>query len=79
MSDPIVLFVRRGAERRFEALKRKTSSLDVKVVWDRREQPRRTAAVAAIGERRRSDRRQPASATWQLADFCVAVPTRDEE
>lgn len=79
MSDPIVLFVRRGAERRFEALKRKTSSLDVKVVWDRREQPRRTSAVAAIQERRRSDRRQPASTTWQLADFSVAVPSREEE
>jgi hypothetical protein len=79
MSEPIVLFVRRGAERRFEALKRKTSQLDVQVVWDRRERARRAASTDITPNRRKSDRRQPASATWQIADFSVAVPSSDKE
>jgi hypothetical protein len=79
MSEPIVLFVRRGAERRFAALESKTAKMDVKVVWDRRERPRRTANTESVQERRRADRRQPASSTWQLADFCVAVPTSSKK
>ena len=79
MSEPIVLFVRRGAERRFAALERQTSKLDVKVVWDRRERPRRTTNAESANERRRGERRQAASSTWQLADFCVAVPSSSKK
>lgn len=79
MSDPIVLVVRRGAERRFEALKNRTSQLNVEIVWDRRERPRRAQAAAAVPDRRRAERRRNASDTWEIADFCVAVPPRSEK
>jgi hypothetical protein len=80
MSEPIVLVVRRGALRRYDALKRKASDLQqVEVIWDRREQSRRRAASAPEAERRVADRRQPSSFTWKTADFVVAVPSRRGE
>jgi hypothetical protein len=79
MGEPIVLVVRRGADRRFEALKNQTAQLDVKIVWDRRERARRRQNDTPQPERRRGDRRQPQSCTWDLADFCVAVPSRSTE
>ena len=73
-ADPILLIVRRGAHRRFAALKNKTSHLDVKVIWDRREQTRRQAIGDMQHEQRASERRSPQAASWQLADFTVSVP-----
>jgi hypothetical protein len=73
MSDSIVLFVRRGSVRRYEALKEKSRGLQVEVAWDRREGPRRKAQVSPVAERRRSDRRQSSSTTWEMADFSVGV------
>jgi hypothetical protein len=75
MSDPIVLVVKRGALRRFDALTRQTAQMQVQVIWDRRSRPRRVATVASDQERRRADRRQRSSYTWQAADFVVAVPS----
>ena len=72
--DPILLIVRRGARRRFAALKRKTSHLDVKVIWDRRARTRRQAAGDMQREQRTCDRRSRSSPSWQLADFAVSVP-----
>ena len=76
MGEPIVLVVRRGADRRYEALKNQAAKLDVKIVWDRREGSRRRRTDTPMPDRRRGERRQPASTTWDLADFCVAVPSR---
>ena len=76
MGEPIVLVVRRGADRRFEALKDQAAKLDVKVVWDRREGARRRQNETPTPDRRQGDRRQPTSPTWDLADFCVAVRSR---
>jgi hypothetical protein len=73
--DPILLIVRRGAQRRFEALERKTSHLDVKVIWDRRQRNQRQSIGVVQKEQRVSDRRShSAPPSWQLADFTVAVP-----
>jgi hypothetical protein len=74
------LFVRRGAEQRFAKLKEKTAELDVVVTWDRRENDRRTAEKSVKGDRRKTDRRQDPSFTWEMADFAVVVdsaPTED--
>jgi hypothetical protein len=70
------MIVRRGANPRFEALKRKTKHLNVQVVWDRREGDRRHDTVAAIeNERRLENRRRKPPFTWDVADFVVVVPT----
>ena len=80
MSDPILLVVKRGALRRFDALKRQTSQMQVEVIWDRRARPRRVAESAASPpERRQADRRQRDPFTWQAADFVVAVPDESNE
>ena len=76
MSEPIVLVVNRGAQKRFEALKRQTSNLQVEVIWDRRSRARRSATATVTTERRSKDRRQPETFTWNTADFTVAVPVR---
>jgi hypothetical protein len=79
-SRAVRLFVRRGAEQRFEKLKQKTAELDVVVSWDRRENERRTAPKSVKGERRKQDRRQQPSFTWEMADFAVVVdsaPTKE--
>jgi hypothetical protein len=77
--DPVEIVVRRGATRRFNALKTKTSALPVVVAWDRREADRRalvqrSAHVEVPRNRRASDRRQAPPFTWELADFVVVAP-----
>jgi hypothetical protein len=79
MADPILLVVKRGALRRFDALKRQTSKLQVEVIWDRRARARRVAETTSTPERRKSDRRQRNAYTWQAAEFVVAVPPKPED
>jgi hypothetical protein len=79
MSDPILLVVKRGAARRFDALKQQTSQMQVEVIWDRRARARRVANTASTPERRSGDRRQRNPFTWQAAEFVVAVPTRPDK
>jgi hypothetical protein len=74
---PIQMVVRRGALRRFESLKEQTAELPVVVTWDRRTSDRRKAQADIAGERRRDDRRQAPSFTWDLADFVVVEPTEN--
>ncbi len=76
---PVRLIVRRGAVRRFDALKRKTSTLDVEVSWDRREAERRTASDNVPADRRKRERRGTPPFTWDLADFAVVIdsPSND--
>ena len=70
------LVVRRGALRRFDALKRETAGLPVNVTWDRRKDDRRSSSDEVPGERRKTDRRQKPSFTWDLAEFVVVPPVR---
>jgi hypothetical protein len=73
MSEPkrIRMVVRRGAVRRFEALREKTANLPVIVSWDRRQQDRRLVDGDIARDRRRTERRQEPAFTWDLADFVV--------
>ena len=74
-TEPIAeIIVRRGALRRFDALKRKTADLPVVVTWDRRVEDRRASSTAVEGERRKSDRRAKPPFTWELSDFVVVAP-----
>ena len=77
----IEIVVRRGAMRRFDALKTRTSELPVVVTWDRRTDQRRDAAAAAAvkRDRRESDRRRKPPFTWDLADFVVVEPTKRQK
>jgi hypothetical protein len=69
--DRMIILVRRGALRRFDALTQKTTELPVLISWDRRRNERRRTTAAETVERRRADRRQAAPFTWELADFVV--------
>jgi hypothetical protein len=78
-SQPVRLFVRRGADKRFQELKEKTADLDVVVSWDRREGERRSTPVPVSGERRKQDRRRQPGFTWDTADFAVVVSSASKE
>ena len=74
--NAIEIVVRRGAMRRFDALKTRTSELPVVVTWDRRDTDRRgsKASMQVPRDRRATDRRQDPPFTWELADFVVVPP-----
>ena len=76
--EPLEIVVRRGALRRFDALKTKTGELPVVVRWDRRTDDRRNdkGDRAAKPEQRYADRRRKPPFTWDLADFVVVEPTK---
>ena len=65
----VKLFVRRGAQRRFQKLKEKTADLPVEVSWDRRVSDRRSGSVHTGPDRREHDRRQKPPFTWDVSDF----------
>jgi hypothetical protein len=74
-SPPIRMFVRRGALKRFDDLKKKTAHLQVEVLWDRREdENRRQEPCLSDSERRLRDRRGAPPFTWNVADFVVVTP-----
>jgi len=76
--DAIEIVVRRGAMRRFDALKTRTSELPVVVTWDRRTDERRDGDEMADGNRkgRQAERRRKPPFTWELADFVVVEPKK---
>jgi hypothetical protein len=76
--DSIEIVVRRGAIRRFDALKTRTSELPVVVTWDRRTNERRDEGEtpAAKSNRRQAERRRKPPFTWDLADFVVVEPVK---
>jgi hypothetical protein len=81
--EPLEIVVRRGAVRRFDALKTQTSDLPVVVTWDRRKADRRDSTALAHQmdvprDRRAADRRQEPPFTWELADFVVVAPTSEQ-
>ena len=75
---PIEIVVRRGAMRRFDALKTRTTELPVVVTWDRRTDQRRDTDARAdvTRDRRQGDRRKTPPFTWDVADFVVVEPTK---
>ena len=77
-TKPIRMVVRRGALRRFESLKRQTAHLPVVVSWDRRQRDRRRIDDDIARDRRRSERRQEPSFTWDLADFVVVEESKSD-
>jgi len=77
-SSAVEIVVRRGAARRFDALKNQTTELPVVVSWDRRATDRRRAPADVSRDRRNSDRRQRPPFTWDVADFVVVCPTPSE-
>jgi len=76
--EAIEIVVRRGAIRRFDALKTRTSELPVVVTWDRRTDERRgnAASTDRNRNRRETERRRTPPFTWDLADFVVVEPER---
>lgn len=76
--ERIEIVVRRGAIRRFDALKTRTSELPVVVTWDRRTDDRRDEGDAndAKRHRRQAERRRKPPFTWDLADFVVVEPAK---
>src|SRR5262249_34437032 len=75
------ILVRRGAQRRFEALKDQTAELPVVISWDRRRADRRikqNPAMQVPRDRRGADRRQTPPFTWELADFVVVCPPQGQ-
>jgi hypothetical protein len=72
-STSVTLVVRRGATRRFRALKQKTADLQVSVSWDRRKIERRDGQIPTDIERRKTDRRKQPPFTWETADFVVVA------
>ena len=82
--EPLEIVVRRGAMRRFDALKTRTSELPVVVTWDRRKADRRDSKALAHQmdvprDRRATDRRQTPPFTWDLADFVVVPPAAGQK
>lgn len=76
---PVRIFVKIGALKRFDALKRKTADLPVVVSWDRRRGERRDEAGSAERGRRAEDRRRNPPFTWELADFVVVEDPAGEQ
>jgi hypothetical protein len=76
--DRIEIVVRRGAIRRFDALKTRTSELPVVVTWDRRTDQHRDDGdgTSAKRNRRQTERRRRPPFTWDLADFVVVEPAK---
>jgi hypothetical protein len=73
----IEIVVRRGAMRRFDSLKTRTSDLPVVVTWDRRTDERRDAGHSSTVKRNRrhAERRRKPPFTWDVADFVVVEST----
>lgn len=80
-AQAIEIVVRRGALKRFDALKTKTGELPVVVKWDRRQDDRRDVANAdeLTRDRRYEDRRRKPPFTWDLADFVVVEPASESK
>jgi hypothetical protein len=74
--ETIEIVVRRGAMRRFDALKTRTSDLPVVVTWDRRLDERRDDDKSASRDGRPAERRRKPPFTWDLADFVVVEPVK---
>jgi hypothetical protein len=77
--EAVEIVVRRGALRRFDALKIRTGELPVVLTWDRRTNDRRGDTAAVTRDRRQTERRRTPPFTWDLADFVVVEPTKRQK
>jgi hypothetical protein len=75
MVNALLLIVRRGAQSRFDALKKKAEHLRVVLAWDRRQGDRRQSTDSVGRDGRRGERRRQPPFTWEVADFLVAGET----
>jgi len=82
-SGAVGIVVRRGAQRRFTALRQKTADLPAVILWDRRQADRRASTQPTQIDQRKTERRGAPPFTWEVADFVVldaanhaSVPTR---
>ena len=78
------IYVKRGAQRRFEQLERESEGVPVVVQWDRRVADRRNDSEAPGAELvgltpRAGERRTPPSFNHQDADFVVVEEPHDDE
>jgi hypothetical protein len=78
------VYVKRGAQRRYEQLQQETADLPVQVQWDRRLADRRNATETPGAELvglppRAGERRQDPSFAFQKADFVVVEERDDDE
>jgi len=77
------VYVKRGAQRRFEQIEQESADLPVTVQWDRRTADRRSPTEAPGAELvgltpRQGDRRKAPTFAFQQADF-VVVEDRDHD
>ena len=72
------IFVKRGAVRRYNRMKREAEEMQVPVEWDRREGERRQAPVMAGDDKRKADRRGAPPFTWDAAEFVVVDDRKPE-
>ena len=75
---PVEIVVRRGAIRRFDALKTRTSDLPVVVTWDRRTADRGDDE-ATDAKRGQTERRRKPPFTWDVADFVVVEQAKSRK
>jgi hypothetical protein len=71
------IYVRRGALRRVDRLKKGTGQLPIELKWDRR-QAEAPASLDGVTPRGKDRRKEPPF-TWGSADFVVVVESYDEE
>ena len=76
--EAVGIVVRRGAQRRFTALKQKTADLPAVVLWDRRQMDRRTSSQPLDIDQRKTERRRKPPFTWEVADFVVVNAAKEE-
>jgi len=73
LTNPYLAVVRRGEGELFRTLEAHMAELNVgQVIWDRRTGERRHAPQPATPERRRADRRRPASSAWDNLGFLLS-------
>ena len=72
------IVVRRGAQRRFTALRQKTADLPAVVLWDRRQVDRRGSSQPPQIDQRKTERRGEPPFTWDVADFVVVNAAKEE-
>jgi hypothetical protein len=73
-SQLVRIFVRRGALRRFDRLKRDAANLPVSIEWDRRLRDRREVPADAARDQRQGERRRQPPFTWDKAGFVLVPP-----
>jgi hypothetical protein len=67
-----LIIVRRGHHEKFRFLLEAFADRRVRILWDRRQDERRSIRQEVAGNRRLGERRRPLPGTWAKLDFLVA-------